>query len=331
MLPTLAIVERLPGHTEDMGGFAALSRELGYNPHLFFEPHDPFHMIDYYRTRLCMGPGQIHDWSHITQLGVDFDVILLNTSFVWLDCGPLLQQWHAAKRLVVVHHHPEDVELNPYGVSAYLTPACGYEKWIFPLYSKPHIPEVAEGENDLLSLRGAAELPTLVSIGTFEGKDIAGAIEYMKAGGKLVHYDRHRCYHFTACEGLYTQYVGLNGLQFMSSLAEQGEPFLLWLPIVSPSDYLVCRFTAALIIGVEMDCLMVMPEPLRALYGFPQDAVITYSTSITEPECLKKLRASPGTKRAWQKQLRVWARERWRKNLMVFQTLLDSLSLDKTG
>jgi hypothetical protein len=322
MTRTLAIVERLPGHTEVMGGFAALALELGYDTHLLFESSDRFHMIDYFRTRIPIAADHIHGWYHIADPGCHFDVILLNTSYVWLDYRPWLHPWNANARLIVVHHHPEDIELNPHGARVYLTPAAGKEKWIFPLYSKPTAPVGLGLEDASLSQRDATELPTLISIGTFEGKDIAGALGYMKAGGKLVHYDRHRCHYFLAHEGLYTQHLGLDGTQFTTSLAQQKKPIFLWLPIVSPSDYMVCRFTAALIIGVDMNCIMVMPERLRALYGFPEDAVITYDTSVTEAECLENLRASPVKQHERQRQLGIWAVERWNKNLTVFQVLL---------
>lgn len=322
---TLAIVERLPGHTEDMGAFAALALELGYDPHLLYECGDQFHMVDYFRTRLPIGDDKISDWSHITDPDAHFDVILLNTSFTWLDYGLVLQEWNIHKRLIVVHHHPEDVELNPYGASVYLTPVAGEEKWIFPLYSRPPGPAGLGLDVASLPRRDAAELPTLITLGQFEGKDIAGAHAYMKAGGRLVHYDRYRCRFFSPDDKLYTQHIGLGGVQMMTSLAQQTRPLFIWLPIVSPSDYLVCRFTAALIVGVEMNGVMVMPERLRKFYGFPQDAVITYETSVTEPECLEKLRASPAKQQERRRQLGIWAAERWNKNLAVFQKLLGSL------
>jgi len=322
MTHTLAIVERLPGHTEVMGGFASLALELGYDTHLFSDAGDRFHMIDYFRTRLPIGAENIHDWYHITNAGWHFEVILLNTSYVWLDLGPQLQQWNAHQRLIVVHHHPEDIELNPYGVSVYLTPAAGQARWIFPLYSKPPGPLELELENASLSLRGATDPPTLICVGALEGKDTAGIFGYLKAGGKLVHYSRYRCDRFSAHEGLYTQQVGLDGVQLMASLAQQKKPIFLWLPIVPKSDYAVCRFTGALIMGVDMNCIMVMPEPLRELYGFPKQAVITYNTSVTEAECLEKLRASPEKQHERRRQLCRWAAEQWNKNLAVFQALL---------
>jgi hypothetical protein len=144
----------------------------------------------------------------------------------------------------------------------------------------------------------------------------------MKVGGRLVHYDRHRCGYFSAHEGLYTQHLGLDGLQFMTSLAQQNKPIFLWLPIVSPSDYVVCRFTAALITGVDLNCIMVMPERMRELYGFPERAVITYDISLTEAECLKKLRESPVKQHERRRQLGIWTVERWDKNLAVFEALL---------
>lgn len=322
MTDTLAIVERLPGHTEDMGAFAALALDLGHDPHLLFERSDQFHMIDYFRTRLPIADDKIADWSLIADPAYNFDVIVLNTSFTWLDYGLVLQEWNARKRLIVVHHHPEDVELNPYGAPVYLTPVAGEEKWIFPLYSKPPDPET-------LGLRGAslpphdpAELPPLVTLGQFEGKDVSGAHAYLQAGGRLVHYDRYRCRFFSADDRLYTQHIGLSGTQLMTSLAQQHKPLFIWLPIVFPSDYMVCRFTAALIVGVEMNGVMVMPERLRKFYGFPENAVIAYQTSVTERECLEKLRESPAIQAERQRRLGAWAVERWHKNLAVFQALL---------
>jgi hypothetical protein len=322
MTQSLAIVERLPGHTEVMGGFASLALELGYDTHLFFNGCDRFHLMEYFRTRLPIGADHIHDWSDITSPDPHFDVIPLSTSNVWLDYGPVLQHWNAHHRLIVVHHHPEDIELNPYGASVYLTPVAGKERWIFPLYSRPDGLIESELVNAPLSRHDAAELPTLISIGTFGGKDISSAIGYMNAGGKLVHYDRHRCGYFLAYEGFYTQHLGLDGMQLMSSLAQQKQPVFLWFPIVPKSDYLVCKFTGTLITGVDLNCVMVMPERLREFYGFPEQAVITYDTSVTEAECLEKLREAPVKQHERQRHLCLWAAEQWNKNLAVFQMLL---------
>lgn len=319
MTQRLAIVERLPGHTEVMGGFAALALELGYEPHLLFNHTDEFHLVEYLRTRIPVAADHIHDWSYINDHSADFEVILLNTSYVWLDYGRQLQQWDSHNRLIVVHHDPEDVVLNRHGASVYLTPAAGEEKWIFPLYSNPSASAGFDTENPFTC--DATELPTLISIGSFDRKDKASAIAYMKAGGKLVHYDRHPCGHFAGHDA-YRQHRGLDGPQFMTSLAQQTQPIFLWFPIVAESEYLVYRFTGALILGAEMNCIMVMPERLRNLYGFPPDAVITYDTSITEAPCLEKLRASPAQQQQRRHQLWLWTVERWKKNLAVFQTLL---------
>lgn len=319
MPTTLAIVERLPGHTEVMGGFASLALELGYEPHLLFNHTDRFHFVEYLRTRIPIAADNIQDWSYINDHSVDFDVILLNTSYVWLDYGRYLQHWNAHQRLIVVHHDPEDIELNPHGSSVYLTPAAGEDKWIFPLYSRPS--DMGEPDNVTLSSANSPELPTLVSIGSFDRKDIASAVSYMKAGGKLVHYDRHPCGHFSGNEG-YTQHIGLDGALLMMSLAQQAQPIFLWFPIAAETEYLVYRFTGSLIIGIDMNCVLVMPERLRNLYGFPQDAVITYETSITEAECLQKLRTSPAEQQERRRQLGLWTIERWKKNLAIFQSLL---------
>ena len=327
MKQTLAIVERLPGHTEVMGGFASLALELGYDTHLLFNSKDRFHMTEYLRTRIPIASDNIHQWSHITDPSWHFDVILLNTSYVWLDYGPQLRQWNANKRLIVVHHDPEDIELNPHGAPVYLTPAAGRGKWIFPLYSKQPDPVNLGLEDASLSApRDAAELPALVTIGALDLKDIADVFAYMKAGGKVVHYDRHKSHQFLDHTEFYTQHVGLSGTEFMMSLAQQKQPMFLWFPIVPESNYMVCRFTGGLIIGVDMNCIMVMPERLRNFYGFPDDAVIAYDSSVTEAECIEKLRASPMKQRERRRQLRIWAVERWQKNMAVFQSLLGPRS-----
>ncbi len=319
---TIAIVERLAGHTEDMGGFASLALELGYETHLFHERSDPYHLLDYYQTRLPIAADRIHDWSEMMSIGPQFEVVLLNTSFLWLDYMPWVQQVNANQHLIVVHHHPEDVELNPFGSCVYLTPAQGEEKWIFPIYSKPAAPENSGVGKTTLSSEDASDLPTLTCLGTFEGKDVGGAIRYLEAGGKVRHYDRHPCRYFKGYEGGYTQHRGLNGVEYMSSLAQQAQPIFLWMPILPDRDYLVCRLTAALITGVEMTCIMIMPEALRRLYGFPEEAVITYGSSVTEAECLNKLRESPKEQAERRRQLRQWAIDRWGKNLEVFRSLL---------
>lgn len=327
MTQKLAIVERLPGHTEVMGGFASLALALGYDTHLLFNRKDRFHLTDYLRTRIPIASDNIHDWSYINDPSAHFDVILLNTSCVWLDYGRQLQQWNANRRLIVVHHLPDDIELNPHGARVYLTPASGQEKWIFPLYSKLDGPaELGLADDSLLSARDAAELPTLVTIGALDRKDIAGVFSYMKAGGKVVHYDRHPCQFFLEHRESYTQHVGLSGTEFMTSLAQQKQPIFLWFPIVQNSEYLEHRFTGALIVGVELNCIMVMPERLRRLYGFPEEAVITYDSSVTEAACLEKLRGSPLKQQERRARLRTWAVERWDKNMAVFQSLLGRTS-----
>ncbi len=320
---TLAIVERLTGHTEDMGGFASLALELGYDTHLFYERSDPYHLLDYYQTRLPIAADRIHDWSEVMCIGRHFEIILLNTSFVWLDYMGWVHEVNANHHLIVVHHHPDDVELNPCGSSVYLTPAQGEEKWIFPIYSKPVAPEGPGTGEIALASEDASELPTLTCLGTFEGKDIGGAIRYLEAGGKLRHYDRRPCRYFSGYDGAYAQHLGLNGVEYMASLAQQEQPIHLWMPILPERDYLVCRLTAALITGVEMTCIMIMPEALRKLYGFPEQSVITYTNSVTEAECLNKLRESARKQFERQRQLRRWAASRWEKNLEVFRSLME--------
>ncbi len=326
MTRSLAVVERLPGHTDDIGAFVCLALELGYDTHLFYERADRFHFIEYYQQRFGIHADHIHGWEQIIDCCSEFNVILLNTSFVWLDYMPWLKQLNDDKRLIVLHHHAEDIELNPHGESLYLTPAGGKDRWIFPLYSKP------AGQAQFV-LQGAfapahevpQSPPQITCLGSFEGKDVPGAIEYLKAGGKLVHYDRHPCRYFTAYEGRYTQHVGLNGMQMMASLNQLKRPIFLWLPIVSPSDYLVCRFTGGLLMGVELNCVMVMPDRLREMYGFPKDAVITYDTHVTETGCLESLRESPFTQDERRRRLCEWTDQRWETNLKVFRGILERL------
>lgn len=303
--------------------FISLGRELGYSTHLFYERSDRFHMIEYFQKRFDIHTNHIHDWNQITECSADFDFILLNTSFVWLDYMPWLNELSDDKRLIVVHHHPEDVEISPHGESLYLTPAGGMDRWIFPLYSESaslgeFVPENASTP--------AHKVPQcLTCMGSFDGKDVAGAIEYLKTGGKLIHYDRHPCRYFAGYEGSYTQHIGLSGTQMMASLDQQQKPIFLWLPVVAPSDYVVCRFTAALITGVDLNCVMVMPERLRIMYGFPKEAVITYDTRVTESACLESLRASPPAQDDRRRHLSAWARLRWNANLKVFREVLSRL------
>jgi len=330
MTKKLAIVERLPGHTEVMGGFAALARELGWDVHLLFNRKDAFHFVDYLATRLEIANDQVHDWSYINDHDAEFDAILLNTSYVWLEYGFRLQQWAASRRLLVVHHLPEDVELNPHGVSLYLTPAVDREKWIFPLYGKPGL----RRENPHPSTRSGlafsqnqgevghpnhADLPALVTIGALDLKDIAGVSAYMKAGGSVVHFDRHKCRFFPS-DGNYSQQVGLGGAEFMRSLAAFTPPVFLWFPILPESVYMVFRFTGALIMGVDLNCVMVMPERLRRLYGFPEEAVIAYESSAMER--LEALREPSAKQLERRNRLAEWAEERWERNLEIFRGLL---------
>jgi hypothetical protein len=298
---------------------ASLAMELGYDAHLLFNRNDEFHIVEYLRTRLQIGEDHVHEWSYINEASSQFDVILLNTSCVWLDYGFRLQQWNASQRLIVVHHLPEDIELNPYGASLYLTPAVDKAKWIFPLYGNPSAPAELAAEE----AAGAAHLPTLITIGWLELKNIADVSAYMQAGGSVVHYDRHPCHHFPD-QGHYQQHVGLNGKDFMGSLGEQKQPMFLWFPILPESHYLVFRFCGALILGVDMKCVMVMPEGLRKLYEFPEDAVISYQTSVTEGECVRKLREPSSKQMERRRSLSGWAQRRWQENLKVFEGALGS-------
>lgn len=317
MTKTLAIVERLPGHTEVMGGFAALALEVGYDVHLLFNQSDTFHMVDYLAARLGIGSDHIHDWSYINGHDAEFEAILLNTSCVWLEYGPRLQQWAASKRLMVVHHLPEDIQLNPHGESLYLTPAIDRERWIFPLYGKPSAPEQLNGGQ--VNGNDDGELPEMVTIGALDLKDIAGVSAYLKAGGRIVHYDRHKC-RFFPDESRYAQHVGLSGVEFVRSLAGLRQPTFLWFPIVPESHYMVYRFSGALIMGVDMNCVMVMPERFRQLYGFPSEAVIAYESSVMER--LEELREPSGKQLERRKRLAAWARERWEKNLGIFRRVM---------
>lgn len=317
----MAIIERLPGHTEVMGSFASLALELGFEPHLLFNPKDPYHVVDYLKARLPIPSDHVHDWSYIAEVDSSFEYIVLNTSVVWLEQGFRLQQWNAAKRLVVVHHLPDDVELNPYGASLYLTPAVDRKKWIFPLYRGFSEVGKSENTNGKSDRPSETKLPTLVTIGSLDLKDVSDVSNYLKCGGEVLHYDRHPCRFFPGVAG-YRQHIGLSGSAFMASLSQQERPMFLWFPIAAESHYLVFRFCGALIIGVDMNCVMVMPDRLRQLYGFPQEAVIAYQSSVTEAACLEKLRESSQRQGARRERLREWALDRWRENLTVFRTAL---------
>jgi hypothetical protein len=144
---------------------------------------------------------------------------------------------------------------------------------------------------------------------------------YLRAGGRIVHYDRHRCRFFPEESG-YTQHVGLGGVEFMQSLEQLKQPLFLWFPILPESHYMMFRFTGALIIGVDMKCVMVMPERFRRLYGFPEDAVVAYESSVMEEECVRKLRESAEKQLERRRRLAAWAGERWEKNLEIFRGVL---------
>lgn len=318
MKPRLAIVERLPGHTEIMGTFACAALELGYEPHLLFNPKDEFHMIDYLQKRLSIPAEQVHDWTYINDPSANFDAIVLNTSVVWLDYGWQLRQWNTTKRLLVLHHHPDDVGMNPFGAPLYLTPTGGENNWIFPVFSKT---TDANGEG-FAPLPERAELPTLTIVGSMQSKDMSAVADYLKAGGKVLHYDRHRCDVFDAYASLYTHIRGLDGNRLMAALSEQPAPIYLWLAVNPASNYTTCRFSGALTFGVDMNCVMIMPERLRALYGFPNTSVITYQNAITETECLANLRAPSPEQSERRRQVRAWASDRWHKNLAILGTLL---------
>ena len=304
-----------------MGGFASLALELGFEPHLLFNPKDPYHVVDYLKERLSIPSEQVHDWSYVTEVDSSFEYVVLNTSVVWLEQGFRLQQWNATKRLVVVHHLPDDVELNAYGKSLYLTPAVDRQKWIFPLYRGSPESRKKEGTEGESRHADEAGLPTLVTIGSLDLKNISDVSIYLKAGGTVLHYDRHPCRFFPGQPG-YRQHIGLNGSDFMASLAEQDQPMFLWFPIAPESHYLLFRFCGALIIGVDMNCVMVMPEGLRQLYGFPPEGVITYQSSVTEAACVEKLQESSPNQQARLQRMREWAAERWQQNLTVFRTAL---------
>lgn len=303
-----------------MGGFAALARDLGWDVHLLFNRSDSFHFVDYLAARFGIGSDRIHDWSYINDHDAEFDAILLNTSCVWLEYGPRLQQWAATKRLIVVHHLPEDIELNPFGASVYLTPAVDPRRWVFPLYGGHSL---AEGLTENPHDPDDNLLPTLVTIGALDLKDISGVAAYLKAGGRVQHYDRHKC-RFFPDEANYSQHVGLGGAEFMRSFGTLELPVFLWFPIVPESHYMVYRFSGALIVGVDLNCVMVMPEQFRRLYGFPEDAVIGYESSVMEEECLGKLRESSAKQSERRRKLAAWAEERWDRNLEIFRGLLGA-------
>jgi hypothetical protein len=331
MARTIAIVERLDGHTETMGGFAALALALGYEVHLLYNRQDEFHMVDYFRQRIPAVACRVHDWSIITESSVSFDIILLNTSDIWLDYATLLTKWNIEQRLIVVHHRPDYVALMP-DVHAHvsLTPAAGQGRWIFPLYSNL---AYSSRTGVLLPTRAAApfrscdggELPTLVNIGTLRTKDKSAIADYLALGGRVVHYGRTAYHHFSRYEGRFIQNVGLSSVALIESICRREAPVFLWCPVPPDSDYTVFRFTGALALGVELGCVMLMPEKLRILYEFPKQAVITYETSILEQPCLRELCAPPGEHLKRREALSAWAAERWNLNLEVFDSTIQQL------
>jgi len=325
MPPRLAIVERLPGHTEIMGTFASAALEFGYEPHLLFNQKDEFHMIDYLQKRLSIPAEQVHDWSYVNDPNANFDTIVLNTSVVWLDYGWQLRQWNSTKRLLVLHHHPDDIEMNPFGAPLYLTPTGGDDKWIFPVFSETSdanndsgVPHVSPQLRDV----GPPPLPTLTIVGSMQSKDLSAVADYLKIGGKIIHYDRHRCDVFNDYASLYTHIRGLGGTQLVAALCQQTQPLLLWMAVIPASNYTTNRFTGALNFGVDLNCVMIMPERLRALYEFPGSSVITYQAAITEPDCLAKLQAPSAELSEQRKQIQEWAKQRWQKNLAILEPLL---------
>jgi hypothetical protein len=280
MARKLAIVEKLTGHTELMGGFVSLGFELGYETHLFYNTDDRFQMAEYFRNSMPHAVRSIRAWGDILNDWPQFDAIILTTSDVWRDFVPLLARWASERRLIVVHHRPDYIALMP-EVTGYiaLTPVFGHDRWIFPLYSKTlSLSSFANGR----TRAGLADLPTMVTIGSLRTKDNSAVGQYLRVGGHVIHYGRDGHNQYEAYGNRFQQHTALSGIALIDSLNALPDPVFLWCPVAVESEFTALIFTSSLIVGFHLNCTMVMPEKLRLLYGFPSNGVITYCDCIFE-------------------------------------------------
>lgn len=320
----VAILSRQTLHTEVMGLFIPLLHEYGHTISLFYNTMDPWHMVNYYRTRYpyieetenCMVAFQR---PHV------YDRIILITSDEWnfRRYKRYIHEWNTQGKLIVIHHDVCYLTQYPH-FRRYvgLMPCYGLDHTMFPLYEKPSLGDISVSNN-----LDCTSLPTLVCVGSLDSKDQGDIGKYIHAGGNVVNYVRYPAISLVETYGSerFECVTNLSGSDLMTALVSRigcGRGHM-WFPIKQDSNYATTKFSGSLTLGVDVGAVLIMPDVLRVSIGMPSDAVITYNESVTEPVTLTALCESVHDPRPWLYALHAWKCEQWSTNMRLMATLLE--------
>jgi hypothetical protein len=318
----VAILSRQTLHTEVMGLFIPLLHEFGHTISLFYNTMDPWHMIDYYRTRYPY-IEETCDCSVAFQRLNEYDRIILITSDEWnfRRYKRYIQEFNNQGKLIVTHHDlcylPRYPHFRRY---VGLMPCYGLDHMMFPLYEKPALGEIYVSNNLECN-------PTLVCVGSLDSKDQVDVGKYIHAGGNVANYVRYPATSLleTYSSESFECVANLSGSDLMKALVSRigcGRGHM-WFPIKQDSVYATIKFSGSLTLGVDIGSVLVMPDVLRVSIGLPSDAVITYTESVTEPVTMAALRESMRDPRPWLYALHAWKCEQWSNNMRLMATLLE--------
>lgn len=315
-----------------MGAFAALAHAAGYDVYLYYNTGDPWEMVTYFAKHAMPWVRSTGEWTvPFTRPETDYTHVVLTTSDEWRRVPRAyrrqLATWESNNRLVVVHH---DMCYLPMYESVYrrhvgLTPT--YPRRLFPLYAPPP-------ERPLVPLAAAAgtdDAPLyqpLVVVGAIMSKDQDNIRRYMNAGGHVHHYVRYEEQGLIdAYPAHFHSHGNLSGVDLMQALhtvVGRGAGHM-WFPVSIGSSYVDVKFTGALTLGVAVQAILVMPRALQQTYGFPDAAVVTYESEITEPATLARLRETADAPGPCLEALHAWICAEWARGTEVWSGLTSSL------
>ncbi len=317
----IAILSRQTLHTEVMGLFIPILKELGHTVSLFYNTMDPWHMIDYYKTRYSY-IEETGDWRIVFRQPHDtYDRIVLITSDEWnlARIRRTINVWNDAGKLIVVHHDVCYLEQYPqFRRYVGLMPCYGPEHTVFPLYEKPVLRDSCVSNN--------SSLPPLVCVGSLDSKDQDDVGKYINVGGKVTNYVRYPATVLVERHGSdkFGCISNLSGSDLMAALTWSigcGKGHM-WFPIKQDTSYATVKFSGSFTLGMDVGAVFVMPEILRQSLGLPYNAAITYNQSVTEPATLEALRESARDPRPWLSALYAWKCQQWDNNMRIIAGLL---------
>lgn len=204
------------------------------------------------------------------------DVLILITADEWSDVSIL--KGFEDRLMSVQHALGYRYKLSDRSVT--LVPRPNYHQWIFPIMN-------------LGAWQGGTNIGVVGNInGEFpRNKDLDDLKRF---------------------EGRYVHLTGLSDSELIESVRHLA---FLWIPIPPMSGYMSFIFSGPIGLGVSIGVPMIMPERLRAFYGFPSEAILTYESSILEVDFDKPLKMDMMTR---------WRNDRAIENVKNLKHIIDN-------